>query len=152
MKSVTWCTVLLWLMIATAGTAFGADRSAESVAMAEKAATLILEKGREYALKVFSASKGPFVDGELYVFACSMNNVLLAHPFSKELTGQDVSGLKDVKGFPLFQAFKKVATEKGSGWVDYWWPKPGEKGEFAKTSFIKCVPGADIYVGVGFYR
>ncbi len=86
------------------------------------------------------------------MFACSMNNVLLSHPYNKDLVGQDVNHHKDIRGFSLFQEFKKVAAEKGAGWVDYWWSKPGQNSELAKRSFIKCIPEADIYVGVAFYK
>ncbi len=55
MKSITRCFVLLALMTVTAGTAFGADKSAESVALVDSAVAFVREKGREYALKVFSA-------------------------------------------------------------------------------------------------
>jgi signal transduction histidine kinase len=69
--------------------------------------------------KVFSASKGPFIDRELYVFVCSMNNKMLAHPYQKNLIGIDVEDHKDVKGNFLFKKFKRTAEEQGSGWVDY---------------------------------
>jgi len=132
--------------------ATAADKSLACVAMVEKAEAFVQEKGVEYALKVFSVSKGPFIDKELYVFACSMSNFMLAHPYRKDLIGQDVNDFKDVKGSALFQEFRKTVEDRGSGWVDYWWSKPGEKGGFPKRTYVKRMPGSNIYVGVGYYK
>ncbi|MGO9568758.1 MAG: cache domain-containing protein [Desulfomonilaceae bacterium] len=92
------------------------------------------------------------MDKELYVFACSMSNIMLAHPYKPGLVGQDVNEFKDAKGNALFQEFRKIVEERGSGWVDYWWTKPGEKGEFPKRTYVKRMPGSNIYVGVGYYK
>ncbi|NBV89745.1 MAG: HAMP domain-containing protein, partial [Betaproteobacteria bacterium] len=56
----------------------------------------------------------------------------------------------------LFQAFVDVATESGSGFVMYDWPKPKEGGGvteelFVKLSFVKKVEGWDWVVGTGIY-
>ncbi len=132
--------------------AWAFDKSLACVEMVEKAEAFIQEKGPDYALKVFSVSKGPFVDKELYVFACSMSNIMLAHPYKQDLVGHDVKDFKDAKGNALFQEFLKIVDERGSGWLDYWWTKPGEKGEFPKRTYVKRMPGSDIYVGVGCYK
>jgi cytochrome c len=128
------------------------DRSSASLELVEKAEGFIKEKGKDYALKVFCASKGPFIDKELYVFACSMDNRLLAHPYSPDLVGRDVSDFKDTKGKLVFQEFRKVADERGSGWVTYWWTKPVEPGGFSKTTYVRRIPEYNMYVGVGFYK
>lgn len=154
MKTLRTKLILLTTLtlITVPGLALAADKSLACVEMVEKAEAFIQEKGLDYALKVFSVSKGPFIDKELYVFACSMNNVMLAHPYKKDLVEQNVSDLRDSKGSPLFQEFKKVVQERGSGWVDYWWAKPGEKGEFPKRTYVKFIPGYNVYVGVGYYK
>lgn len=151
------CTRPLFLIMTLAlmaipAHAVAADKTSACVQLVEKAEVFIQEKGKDYALKVFSSSKGPFIDKELYVFACSMDNKLLAHPYRRELVGEDVNNFKDAKGKLLFKEFRKVADERGSGWVNYWWTKPGEAGEFSKASYIKRVPEHDMYVGVGFYK
>lgn len=127
------------------------DKSSRCVEMVEKADAFIQEKGLDYALRVFSVSKGPFIDKELYVFACSMSNMMLAHPYKKDLVGSDVNDFKDAKGSALFQEFRKIAEERGSGWVHYWWSKPGEQGEFPKMTYVKRLPQYNMYVGVGYY-
>jgi cytochrome c len=150
-------TKLLVLIVMAAATcmpahAAEADKASECVEIAEKAATFVQEKGTDYALKVFSTCKGPFIDRELYVFACSMNGVMLAHPYSRTLVGRNMADFKDSRGLPIFREFLKVAEERGSGWVDYHWTKPGEKGEFPKATYIKRVASSNLYVGVGYYK
>jgi cytochrome c len=103
-------------------------------------------------VKVFSARKSPFIDGEMNIFALSMDNVMLAHPYSPDLIGKNQNDTLDTKGKRLFAVFKQVAENEGSGWIDYWWPKPGEQGDFAKRSFIKKVPGENAYIGAGYYK
>lgn len=51
----------------------------------------------------------------------------------------------------MFQEFKEMANNSGSGRVDYRWSKPGEKGECAKTGFIRKIPNMDMFIGVGYY-
>ena len=128
------------------------DKTSACIELSEKAEGFIQEKRKDYALKVFSASKGPFVDQDLYVFACSMHNKLLAHPYMQNLVGEDVSDLRDLKGMPVFREFRKVADEKGAGWVDYWWKKPGETGAFHKSGYIKRIPEHNMYLVVGYYK
>jgi cytochrome c len=155
MKATAKLLLLSVTVVVLAGswaTACASDKSLACVEMVEKAQTLILDKGQDYACKVFCASKGPFINQDLYVFACSIDNKLLAHPYKRNLIGQSVNDFEDVKGKQVFRAFREMAQQRGSGWVDYWWPKPGEKGEFAKTTYIKFIPKYNMYVGVGYYK
>lgn len=155
MKGTVIRSILVFVSVALVIIPAGAsafDKSSVCLELTEKAETFLQEKGRDYALKVFSASKGPFIDGELYVFACSMDNKLLAHPYRRELVGEDVKDFRDSKGKPIFQEFHKVAEERGAGWVSYWWSKPGEQGAFPKVTYIKRVPEYNMYVGVGYYK
>jgi cytochrome c len=150
-KVAATCFIIMLFLQLSTGVSL-ADRAEDCQVLVAKAVDFIQDKGPEYAFKVFSAMKGPFIDRELYIFVCSLDNVMLGHPYRHDLIGQNVSEHKDVKGSPLFQEFKKAAQERGEGWVDYWWGKPGEKGDFAKASFIKRVPGQNLYVGAGYYK
>ncbi len=155
MKSILIRLVLFFIAVSFVAFpvhAFVSEKSTGCVEMAEKAQKFIQEKGEGYALRVFSASKGPFIDKEMYVFACSMDNKLLAHPYRQDLVGQDVSNLKDAKGEAIFQEFHKIAEEQGSGWVSYYWRKPGEHATVPKMTYIKRLPDYNMYVGVGYYQ
>ena len=138
-------------LILCAGLAW-ADKAADAKALVEKGASMFKSKGKDAAIKAINDPKGPFIKGELYIFAVDMKNKVLAHPIKQSLVGKDVSKVKDPKGTMLFDEFLKTAKGKGSGWVDYMWPKPGEKEPSAKRSFILKIPGEDVYIGAGFYK
>lgn len=127
------------------------DRALLSVALVEKAVAFVQEKGADYACKVFSCSRGPFVDRELYVFALSLDNVMLAHPWKHGLVGKNLDDFQDPKGKLLFREFKTVVQSRGAGWVDYWWWIPGGAEQVPKRSYVRKVPGTQLYVGAGYY-
>jgi cytochrome c len=149
-RYVSVCFILMLAFQLSAGLSF-ADRAEDCQNLVAKAVDFMKENGPEYSFKVFSASKGPFIDRELYIFACSLDNVMLAHPYRTELIGKNVNEFEDVKGNLLFQEFKKVAQNGGKGWVNYWWWRPGEKDPAPKASFVMKVPGENLYVGAGYY-
>lgn len=151
MKSKFIGSILAALLVAISAQPALCGRAEDCEALVEKAVAFMQEKGTDYASKVFSTSRGPFVNRELYVFAVSLDDVLLAHPYRKDLIGSNVADYQDSRGFPLFAEFNRVAKNGGSGWVDYWWTRPGESGDFQKRSFVRRVPGTEVYVGAGYY-
>lgn len=153
MKACVVCLIFVVTVAVCLLAGFAAANQAnDCVMMVSNAEAFIREKGVEYALKVFSVRNSPFVDKELYIFALSTDNVMLAHPFNPGLIGKNLSDHKDSKGKLVFQEFNKVITGKGEGWVDYNWPKPGEQGEFPKAAYVKKVHGQDMYIGASYYK
>lgn len=130
-----------------------ADDAADTKALVENGVAMAKEKGLEPTLKAIGDPKGPFVKGDLYLFAGSLDKVTAtAHPFAADkLVGPDLTNLKDSKGSQFFIKFKEIAEKPGSGWVEYWWPKPGEKEPSLKKTFIMRVPGQDAYIAAGYY-
>jgi hypothetical protein len=63
------------------------------------------------------------------------------------------SGRKDSNGKLFVAEFVKVVQSKGSGWVDYMFPKPGQSQPSQKWSYVKAVntDGTPALVGAGFY-
>ena len=41
-----------------------------------------------------------------------------------------------------------ITATKGEGWVDYWWPKPGEKDPSYKVTYAKRVKHGDLVMVV----
>lgn len=138
-------------LIVCAGFAW-ASIEGDCKAVVDKAAGMFKSKGKDAAIKAVNDPKGPFVKGELYVFAVDMNNKVLAHPMNQSLVGKDVSKVKDPKGKLLFAEFLDVAKGKGVGWVEYMWPKPGAKEPSPKRSYIMKIPGEEVYIGAGYYK
>jgi cytochrome c len=151
-KKVLALILVLGLTLMCIGIAT-ADEAANTKAMVEKGVAMVKQKGLNATLKAIGDPKGPFVKGDLYLFAGSLDKVtLLAHPFAAaKLVGPDLSKMKDSKGNFFFMKFKEVAEKPGSGWVEYMWPKPGAKSDSLKKTFVMRVPGQKVYIAAGYY-
>lgn len=128
-----------------------AGQKEDAVNLAQSGAKLITGSGEATAFKELSDPKGKYIKGDLYVFVIDFNGKVLAH-IKPNLIGKNLLGLKDKNGKAFTGEFVNVAKNKGSGWVDYLWPKPNEKKPSQKTSYIERVPGKDYFVGVGYYK
>jgi signal transduction histidine kinase len=83
-----------------------------------------------------------------------MNGTILMHPANPELETKSIIDLKDANGKFFMREFIETAKAKGSGWVDYVWPKPGEKSPSKKLSYVKRTKMPDgemVIVGGGTY-
>ncbi len=152
MKKGILLALVAALCLAWSGLA-AAQTADEAKADVQKAIAMAKEKGVDATLKAIADPKGPFAKGELYVWAGALDKVIMvAHPYKPELVNKDLTVFKDIKGKQFFNEFVKVAKEKGSGWVDYYWPKPGSKEPVLKTSYVEAVPGQNLYFGAGVYK
>lgn len=74
----------------------------------------------------------------------------LVYPPDLSGEGQNMSSLVDVTGKPIGKMFIDIAlSEKGEGWIDYSWPKPGETEPSTKETYIKGVAIGDQVLLVG---
>ena len=80
-------------------------------------------------------------------------NVLL-NPAFPEREGSNPHGEKDANGKMFHDEFLKVVKAKGAGWVDYMFPKPGQKQPSHKWSYVKGFKAADVsgLIGAGFFE
>ncbi len=76
---------------------------------------------------------------------------MIMHPTKPELDGTDLSNNKDPNGKLLFCEFVRVARDKGAGFVDYMWPKPGEAAPVAKVSYVQLYEPWGWIIGSGIY-
>ncbi len=77
---------------------------------------------------------------------------MLMHPIkTKELEGKNVSGLTDKKGKKLILEMVDICRKQGAGFVDYYWPKPGESELVLKISYVKLFPPWSWIIGSGIY-
>lgn len=134
------------MVLSFAAAAVSADQADDAKALVQKAVAMVKEKGLEAALEAINDLKGPFVKGNLYVFANSLENKRLAagSPANRPLLGT-------VAKSPFALKMAEIARGPGEGWVEYSWPKPNEKEPSPKRAFIMRVPGCDAYFGCGYY-
>jgi len=135
-----------------AGAVMADDAAATAVKdMVERGVIMAIVEGEEAALAAISDPNGPFIDGDLYLFAGLVSDVIMvAHPYSS-LVNQDLTDYQDPEGNYLFANFVAVAADAGAGWSEYWWPKPGEEDPSRKLTYIMKVAGLDLYIGCGYY-
>ena len=123
------------------------------VALVDKAAALTESKGKT-ALPEFKKKGSEWLKGETYIFIADMSGTVLMHPANPELETKSIIDLKDANGKAFMREFIETAKTRGSGWVDYMWPKPGEKSPSKKLSYVKRTKMPDgemVIVGAGAY-
>lgn len=155
MKKVACLVVMLGLVLcfAAQGWATEGATSEEVITKCHEAAKMVEDKGIDAAIKAIGDQKGPFVWKDTYVFLMNMDGKMLAHPIKPELTQKDnLIQVKDTAGKPLFLEFVELANNKGKGWVDYMWPKPGQEKPAPKSSYIFRVKDSQYFVGAGIYK
>ena len=143
--------VLLANLILTSAAFAGATPDQAKV-MVEKALTYVKAHGPEKAYKEFNTPGSTFFDGELYIFAYDMEGNNLALGGNPKMTGKNLMDMKTADGKLLIKDFIEIIKGKGEGWYDYKWINPETKKMQDKTSFIKKIPGANAFVGCGFYK
>lgn len=150
MKRVAVILAVLLVSLCLVGNVW-ADEKEKVVDVCKQAAEAI-KADPVAALCEINKKDGKYVDGDLYVFVMNMDGVMMAHPMKPALIGKNLTEFKDQAGKAFFKEFVEVAKDKGSGWVDYKWPKPGEDGIFDKTSYILMVEDSPMFVGAGIYK
>ncbi len=133
----------------------GSATKEECIAKLKEAADMLL-KDKDAAIREIGNKEGRFVWKDTYVFLMDLNGKMLAHPMKPALTEKEtLLGVPDKnpdKPKMLFVDFVDVAKDKGEGWVDYMWPKPGEEKPSMKETYIYRVPGTNMFVGAGIYK
>lgn len=141
------------IVFAASNTIYASDAaSAEDVIkLVNDASTLLSAKGED-AFAELNDANGRWVYKDTYVFTfdCTQGTIV-THPVKPQLIGKNMMGLKDVKGNLLFVQMCEAAKRGKNEWVEYWWPKPGEKKMYRKISLLINVPGTAYQVGAGIY-
>jgi signal transduction histidine kinase len=121
-------------------------------AMVNKAAALVETKGKT-AFAEFRKRDSEWWFGRTYLFVYDKDMKVLLNPAFPEREGTNVHGDKDVNGKPFHDEFMRLIQSKGSGWVDYMFPKPGQIQPSQKWSYVIGVKidGGLGLIGAGFY-
>ncbi|MCB2187818.1 MAG: cache domain-containing protein [Deltaproteobacteria bacterium] len=132
----------------------GSHQRDQAIRLVRRAVAMAGKQGLSAVVRAASQKGGLLSKGEeLYVFVGGLKHItLLAHPISHDtLVGPDLSQMKDIKGKAFFNEFVATAKSKGSGWVSYWWPKPGESRPSLKSTYLEIVPGQNAFMACGIY-
>ncbi|WP_340818856.1 cache domain-containing protein [Methanolobus sp. WCC4] len=124
-----------------------------AISQVNAAIDLMDEKG-ELAFPELRESDSKWFHNDSYIFIWKTDGIRIVYPPDVSGEGQNMTELEDFNGKPIGRIFIETAlSEESEGWVDYYWPKPGETEPSLKNTFIKRVDiGNETYlVGSGFY-
>lgn len=105
--------------------------------------------GQEKALAAFNDPNGPFIDGELYIFAYDYNGTVLSWPYRPDQIGMNRTNATDPMGIYHIQSFITTAR-RGGGVVDYYTTNPFTNTTELKVSWVTDVDGT-WFIGAGRY-
>lgn len=105
----------------------------------------------EAKLAAISAVRRLRYEGNEYFWINDLNNKMIMHPINAKLENSDTADLKDANGKPFFKEFVNVVKEKGEGYVDYFWPKPGSDKPVPKISYVHGFKEWNWLIGSGIY-
>lgn len=118
----------------------------------KKACALIDKEGTK-AFTKFQGDKSPFIFGGTYLVINGFDGIMLMHPINPAMNGKNYMDLKDKNGKLFFAEMITTCKEKGEGWIDFYWPKPGEKEPSPKVSYVHkaTCDGKEVVVSCGVY-
>lgn len=128
------------------------EQAKQIEALVNKAAALIESKGKA-AFSEFRLKNSEWLHGNTYLFVYDLKANVLLNPAFPAREGTNVAGQKDANGKLLHDAMIQMAETKGSGWVDYMFPKPGQTQPSQKWAYVKAVKidGVPGLVASGFF-
>ena len=129
-----------------------AEDAARIEVMVNRAAAQIEARGRE-AFPAFRTRGSEWRFKDVYLFAIDMDGQVLLNVAFPEREGSYRLKEKDADGKPFYEDFIAIARSDGSGWVDYMFPKPGQRLPSPKWSYVRAVTvdGKPGLIGAGFY-
>ncbi len=118
-----------------------------------EAAVRRIEAQGDAAYPLFRDRTGPFIAKDAYVFVIDPDGVELVNPAFPNLEGRNLLDVRDTQGKRLVREMRRVIDTRGSGWVDYMWPKPGDNVSTQKSAYVRAadVGGKRMLVGAGVY-
>jgi signal transduction histidine kinase len=122
----------------------------EVEAFVDSAVEYALANGKEKALAEFMRQDGPFVRGNLYIFAYDFEGNVLSHGGQPELVNQNLIEKTDTDGKKIIRELIALAL-KGSGWLRYNWEDRLTRTIKPKLGYVKKVDDS-WWLGSGLYE
>jgi signal transduction histidine kinase len=108
------------------------------------------EKDRIELIRAFIDPIRFYSDQSGYFYVYDFTCVNIAHATQKDLVSKNLSDYTDGRGKYVIRELS-AAAKKGGGFVEYYWVKPGVKGEVKKLGYVEPIPGTDYFIGTGVY-
>jgi len=117
----------------------------------QEAASRALVVGREMAIAEFMDTEGPWVRGDVYIFAHDFNGTALAHPYLPSEVGTDRLDVQDERGVYVGREMRSIALNDGGGFYEYMWRNPITNQTEPKVSYVMKVDDT-WWIGAGMYE
>src|SRR4030065_2264120 len=114
------------------------EKAKQIEALVNKAAALIESKGKAI-FPEFRNKDSECFSGKTYLFVYDLKSNVLFNAAFPAREGTNTTGQKDANGKLFHHDFIQRAESKGSGWVDYMFPKPGQTQASRKWGYVKEV-------------
>jgi len=115
---------------------------------AYEAGEITVTDAKQFAIKEIKELR---YSGSEYFWINDYESIIVMHPITPELDGQDFSDYKDPTGRKIFDEFTTLAKAEGGGVVYYQWNKPGKESLQPKMSYIVDFEKWDWIIGTGIY-
>ncbi|WP_345976149.1 cache domain-containing protein [Sulfurimonas sp. HSL3-7] len=117
-------------------------------------AVKLIEREGIRAFDTLRDRRSQYIYQDTYVFVIAEDGLELVNAAFPKLEGRNVMEYKDADGNYMVKAFIEVARNKGDGWVNYFWPKPGDVERYQKSTYVRkaMVDGKMFVVCAGLYR
>jgi cytochrome c len=155
-KQLLLCAALVTMLMVNPANAQQSPPTSQKAkqieALVNKAAALIESKGKA-SFPEFRKKGTEWFSGDTYLFVYDLKSNVLFNAAFPAREGTNTTGQKDANGKLFHHEFIQVAKSKGSGWVDYMFPKPGQTQPSQKWAYVKAVKvdGVPGLVGSGFH-
>ncbi len=119
----------------------------------DAAARLLQERGLEATFHELKNTSSPFYFLGTFVFVLDAHGRSLVDPAYPTLEGRDMSGFRDAIGRPVVKELLQKLENADSAWIQFLWPKPGERLPSRKLMYVRKVNinGETLLVGSDFY-
>ena len=116
-------------------------------------AVKLIEREGVKAFDTLRDRRSQYIYQDTYVFVIAEDGVELLNAAFPKLEGRNVIDYKDADGNYFVKEFLNVAKNKGHGWVDYLWPKPGDVEKSHKSTYVRkaMMDGKMVIVCAGLY-
>ena len=113
-----------------------ADSLVAAIAAEAKAGKLSEDEAKATAIARVGQLR--YAGGAGYITSITPDSVVLNNPASPGINGKNMAGFQDAKGSYLYRNIAAVgASAQGSGYLSYWWPRPGAKEASEKLAYAK---------------
>jgi cytochrome c len=145
-------------VLAGGGTAGAQERATpQEVIKKVQVAAQELAKSGEAGLPTYSSRNPASVwkDSYIFVLSCKGGSVMaVANPVRPDLKGKPLAQIVTFgpkSGEQIANNFCAAGRQPHGGWVEYNFPKPGQKQPTRKVSYLLAAQGTPYVVGAGIY-